>query len=90
MERDPTKSVCRFDSTGSGVRSRHDYEPEIVSQGYNFVDWFTSRVGGAQHVLTNRHPLEEFKIKGLDMFVDKVVTPSTGSSYLASSGEQCP
>src|SRR4029453_15008324 len=63
---------------------------QLTSQGYNFVDWFTSRVGGAQHVLTNRHPLEEFKLKGLDVFVEKVGASSTDSSYLASSGEQYP
>jgi Type I phosphodiesterase / nucleotide pyrophosphatase len=80
------------DSTALVLVSDHgmNTSPEIISQGYNFVDWFTSRAGGTQHVLTNRHPLQEFKIKGLDIFVEKVVTPSPESSYLASSGEQYP
>ncbi len=80
------------DSTALVLVSDHgmNTSPDIISQGYNFVDWFTSRAGGAQHVLTNRHPLEEFKVKGLDMVVEKVVTSSTEPSYLASSGEQYP
>ncbi len=80
------------DTTGLVLISDHGIttEPDIISQGYSLVDWFTRRAGGAQNVLTNRHPLEEFKIKGMNMFVDKVVSPTRESSYLAGTGDQYP
>ena len=31
--------------------------PGVYSQGYDLVDFFNSRAGGAHHVVTNRHPL---------------------------------
>ncbi|MBV9398907.1 MAG: alkaline phosphatase family protein, partial [Bryobacterales bacterium] len=55
----------------------------IYSQGYNLVDWFNSAAGGGQHVLTNRFPMSEFKIWGLDPLVSEVITPSKESTYLA-------
>jgi len=63
---------------------------KIFSQGFNLVDWFNSPAGGAHHVLTNRHPLTEFKLKGLDPFVSEVITPSPESSYLAGQADQYP
>ncbi len=62
----------------------------VFSQGFNFVDWFNSPAGGAHHVLTNRHPLTEFKLKGLDPFVSEVITPSPDSNYLAGQADQYP
>ena len=62
----------------------------VFSQGYSLVDWFNSPAGGAHHVLTNRHPLTEFKIKGLDPFVSEVITPSPDSAYLAGQSDQYP
>ena len=62
----------------------------VFSQGFNFVDWFNSPAGGAHHVLTNRHPLTEFKLKGLDPFVSEVITPSPDSNYLAGQSDQYP
>ena len=64
--------------------------PTVFSQGFNFVDWFNSPAGGAHHVLTNRHPLTEFKLKGLDPFVSEVITPSPDSNYLAGQADQYP
>jgi hypothetical protein len=55
------------------------------SQGYNLVDWFNSAAGGAQHVLTNRFPMGEFKMWGLDPLVSKVVSPSKESAYLGQT-----
>ncbi len=63
---------------------------DVYSQGYNLVDWFNSSAGGGQHVLTNRHPSTEFKLKGLDPFVDEVITPSSESTYLAGQGASYP
>ena len=65
-------------------------EPGVISQGYNLVDWFNSKTGGAHHVLTNRHPLSEFKVRGLDPFVSAVVTPTTQSGYLNGQADQYP
>jgi hypothetical protein len=62
----------------------------IFSQGFSLVDWFNSPAGGAHHVLTNRHPLTEFKLKGLDPFVSEVITPSPDSEYLAGQADQYP
>ncbi|MGH9646566.1 MAG: alkaline phosphatase family protein, partial [Bryobacteraceae bacterium] len=64
--------------------------PTVFSQGFSLVDWFNSPAGGAHHVLTNRHPLTEFKLKGLDPFVNEVITPSPDSNYLAGQAEQYP
>jgi hypothetical protein len=62
----------------------------VFSQGFSLVDWFNSSTGGAHHVLTNRHPLTEFKLKGLDPFVAEVITPSPDSNYLPGQAEQYP
>ncbi len=62
----------------------------IYSQGYNLVDWFASAAGGAHHVVTNRHPMTEFKIKGLYPFVSEVVTPSPEPAYLAGQSARYP
>ncbi len=59
--------------------------PDIYSQGFSFVDWFRGAAGGRHHVLTNRHPLTEFTLKGLDPLVAAVVTPSNQSPYAADS-----
>ena len=65
-------------------------QPGVYSQGYDLVQFFNSREGGAHHVVTNRHPMTEFKIKGLDPFVSEVVTPSEDSIYLKSASGQYP
>jgi hypothetical protein len=62
----------------------------VFSQGFNFVNWFNSSAGGGHHVITNRHPLAEFTLKGLDPFVSEVITPSSNSAYLAGQAEQYP
>lgn len=63
---------------------------DTISQGYNLVDWFSSSVGGGHHVLTNRHPMTEFKLKGLDPFVSEVITPSRDSAYLSGKSAAYP
>jgi hypothetical protein len=62
----------------------------IYSQGYSLVDWFAGAEGGGHHVLTNRHPMTEFKLKGLDPFVAEVVTPSTAPAYLGGQSALYP
>jgi len=63
---------------------------KVFSQGFSLVEWFNSSAGGAHHVLTNRHPLTEFTLKGLDPFVSEVITPSPDSAYLAGQADQYP
>ncbi len=65
-------------------------QPGLYSQGYNLLRFFNSRAGGAHHVVTNRHPLDEFKLRGLDPFVSEVVTPSEESLYLKGEADDYP
>ncbi len=62
----------------------------VYSQGYNLIDWFNSSTGGGHHVLTNRHPMTEFKLVGLDPFVSEVISPSSESTYLAGESGRYP
>ncbi|HEX5432546.1 MAG TPA: alkaline phosphatase family protein, partial [Bryobacteraceae bacterium] len=73
------------DTTALVLISDHGMNTQegVFSQGYNLVDWFNSAAGGALHVITDRHPMDEFKLKGLDPLVSAVVTPSRESMYLA-------
>ena len=65
-------------------------EPGVYSQGYDLVSFFNSRAGGGHHVVTNRHPLTEYKLKGLDPFVSEVTTPSDESLYLKGESSDYP
>jgi hypothetical protein len=56
---------------------------DTYSQGYNLVDWFNGAGGGAQSVITNRYPLSEFKLWGLDPLISEVVSPAKEPTYLA-------
>lgn len=64
--------------------------PGVYSQGYDLVRYFNSRAGGGHHVVTDRHPMTEYKLKGLDPFVSEVVTASDESLYLKGEGDQYP
>ncbi len=59
----------------------------IYSQGYNVVKLFNSGEGGGHHVVTVRHPMTEYKLRGLDPFVSYVVTPSPESFYLKNQND---
>ncbi|MGA2214703.1 MAG: alkaline phosphatase family protein [Bryobacteraceae bacterium] len=64
--------------------------PGVYSQGYNLLHFFNSRAGGGHHVVTNRHPLDEYKLSGLDPFVSEVITPSDESPYLKGQAADYP
>lgn len=64
--------------------------PGIFSQGFSLPDLFNTPAGGAHHVVTDRHLLEEFKLRGLDPLVHRVITPSTASFYLAGESSRYP
>ncbi len=65
-------------------------QPGVYSQGYDLIGFLNSRAGGAHHAVTGRHPLTEYKLKGLDPFVSEVVTPSEESLYLKGAGNRYP
>jgi Type I phosphodiesterase / nucleotide pyrophosphatase len=64
--------------------------PGVFSQSFSLPDLLNSPAGGAHHVITNRHQLQEFKIRGLDPMVHRVITPSTASFYLAGESGRYP
>jgi hypothetical protein len=57
--------------------------PGVLSQTYSLPDLLNSPEGGSHHVITNRHPMSDFKIRGLDPLVRRVISPSSTSFYLA-------
>ena len=65
-------------------------EEGIYSQGYNLIDLLRSAAAGGHHVVTNRFPMEEFKLRGLDPFVSNVVSESAQSYYLKDQQAQYP
>jgi len=62
----------------------------IYSQGFSLVNFFTSQEGGGHHTITNRHILQEYKVMGLDPFVNRVVSSSDHSPYLSGQHKQYP
>jgi hypothetical protein len=62
----------------------------IFSQGYSLVDWFRSTEGGAHHTATDRYPMDEYKLRGLNFMVSEVITPSPNSTYLKGESQQYP
>jgi Type I phosphodiesterase / nucleotide pyrophosphatase len=64
--------------------------PDFFSQGFDLVKFFGSARGGGHHVVTNRHPNEAFKLKGLNPFVSAVITPAPKSSYLPGQQARYP
>jgi hypothetical protein len=62
----------------------------VYSQGYNLVDWLNRAEGGAHHVLMNRHPMGEFKLRALDPLVSEVISPSADATYLAGESAHYP
>lgn len=80
------------DSTLLALVSDHgmNTNPEVYSQGYNLVELFRSAIGGGHHVVTNRHPMADYKLKGLYPFVHKVLTSSDASPYAKSAPKRYP
>jgi hypothetical protein len=56
--------------------------PEVYSQTFALTDLLNSTAGGAHHVITSRPQLSDFKMAGLDPFIERAVTPSAASFYL--------
>ena len=48
--------------------------PGVYSQGYDLVKFLNSAEGGGNAVITDRHPMDQYKLKGLNPFVSYVKT----------------
>jgi hypothetical protein len=53
--------------------------PTVYSQGFSLINFFNSAQGGGHHVITNRHTMSEYKIRGLNPLVNKVLSASAES-----------
>lgn len=64
--------------------------PNVFSQGFNLPDLLNSPQGGGHHVVTNRYQLSDYRLRGLNPLVQRVITPSTASPYLAGESSRYP
>jgi len=64
--------------------------PGVISQTFSLPDLLNSPAGGSHHVVTNRHQMSDFKLRGLDPLVRRVISPSTASFYLAGQASRYP
>jgi hypothetical protein len=80
------------DQTIFAVVSDHGMNnvPGINSQTFNLTDLFNSPSGGAHHVLTDRYQLSDYKLRGLNPLVHRVITPSASSFYLNGEASRYP
>jgi Type I phosphodiesterase / nucleotide pyrophosphatase len=80
------------DQTIFAVVSDHGMNnvPGIISQTFSLPDLFNRADGGAHHVMTDRYQLSDYKLKGLDPLVHRVITPSTSSFYLSGKASRYP
>lgn len=65
-------------------------DPRVYSQGYSLLDWFGGAEGGGHHAVTNRYPLTEYKIRGLNPLVSDVTSAGAGATYLKGDEQQYP
>jgi hypothetical protein len=80
------------DQTIFAVVSDHGMNnvPGIISQTFSLPDLFNSPRGGAHHVMTDRYQLSDYKLRGLNPLVHRVITPSTSSFYLKGEASRYP
>jgi predicted AlkP superfamily pyrophosphatase or phosphodiesterase len=80
------------DQTIFAVVSDHGMNnvPGIDSQTFDLIDLFNSPSGGAHHVMTNRYQLSDYKLRGLNPLVHRVITPGTLSFYLSGEASRYP
>jgi len=62
----------------------------VISQTYSLTDLFSRPEGGGHHIVTDRQQLSDFKLKSLDPFTTRVVTPTKTSFYLADEANRYP
>jgi len=61
-----------------GVTTR----PDVYSQGFNLVNYFTRAEWGGHHVLTKRANLHDFQFRSVNFLAQGFITPSRESLYL--------
>jgi hypothetical protein len=80
------------DKTILAVVSDHGMNnvPGIFSQTFSLPDLFNTPSGGAHHTLTDRYQLSDYKLRGLNPLVHRVITPSSSSFYLEGQASRYP
>jgi hypothetical protein len=80
------------DGTALIIVSDHglNTDPEVYSQGFNFVKLLGSPAGGGHHVATKRRLLLNYAIKGLNPFYYFITTSSRDSYYLKGQSDDYP
>ncbi len=86
------ESSSLADETVLVVVSDHgiNNDPGVFGQGWNLVDALRSAAGGGHHVITNRHLRSDYKIRGLNPFVNEVTNESADSFYLKGAASSYP
>jgi Type I phosphodiesterase / nucleotide pyrophosphatase len=64
--------------------------PGVLSQTFSIPDLLNSPAGGAHHVVTDREQLSDYKLKGINPLVHRVITPSSRSFYLKDQASHYP
>jgi hypothetical protein len=74
------------------VVSDHGFNTDerVYSQGFNLVKLLGSAAGGGHHVVTKRRLLLDYAIKGINPFVQDIVTTTRDSYYLKSQSTDYP
>ncbi len=74
------------------VVSDHGFNTDerVYSQGFNLVKLLGSAAGGGHHVITKRRLLLDYAIKGINPFVQDIVTTTRDSYYLKGQSTDYP
>ncbi len=65
-------------------------DERVYSQGFNLVKLFGTPAGGGHHVVTKRRLLLDYAIKGMNPFVQLIITTTRDSYYLKSQSDDYP
>ncbi len=65
-------------------------DERVYSQGFNLVKLLGSAAGGGHHVVTKRRLLLDYAIKGMNPFVQDIVTTTRDSYYLNGKSSDYP
>ena len=86
------KNSERADETALIIVSDHGFNSDknTYSQGFNIVNLLKSREGGGHHVVTKRHLMLDYSVKGLNPFVPLITNKSVESFYLKNQAEEYP
>ena len=65
-------------------------DERVYSQGFNLVKLLGSAAGGGHHVITKRRLLMDYAIKGINPFIQDIVTTTRDSYYLKGQSDKYP